>query len=79
MSEVMNRLRDAMNAHDLDAFVACFAPDYLSEQPAHPGRSFSGRAKVAENWAGVFGGVPDFHAELLVAAPTGDGTEIAEW
>ena len=79
MSEVMNRLRDAMNAHDLDAFVACFASDYRSEQPAHPGRAFSGRAKVAENWASVFGGVPDFHAELLAAAPTGDGTEIAEW
>ena len=65
MSEVMNRLRDAMNAHDLDAFVACFAPDYRSEQPAHPGRAFCGRAKVGENWAGVFSGVPDFHAELL--------------
>ena len=34
---------------------------------------------MAENWAGVFSGVPDFHAELLAAAPTGDGTEIAEW
>ena len=37
MSQIMNRLQVAMNAHDLDAFVACFAADYESEQPAHPG------------------------------------------
>jgi hypothetical protein len=29
------RLLDAINAHDLDAFVACFDPGYSSEQPAH--------------------------------------------
>ncbi|MBW3665869.1 MAG: nuclear transport factor 2 family protein [Actinobacteria bacterium] len=27
------RLRDAMNAHDLEAFLACFHQDYQSEQP----------------------------------------------
>jgi ketosteroid isomerase-like protein len=33
---------DAMNRHDIDAFVACFDTDYSSEQPAHPGRTFRG-------------------------------------
>jgi hypothetical protein len=27
-TEVLERLRDAQNRHDLDAFVACFDPDY---------------------------------------------------
>jgi ketosteroid isomerase-like protein len=79
MAEMMERLLAAMNAHDIDAFVACFAPDYRSEQPAHPGRAFSGDEQVRENWTGVFAGVPDFHAELLASATTADGVEIGEW
>ena len=79
MGEVMNRLLTAMNAHDLDAFVACFALDYRSEQPAHPSRAFGGSDKVRENWKGVFSGVPDFHAEILLSATTDDGVEIGEW
>jgi ketosteroid isomerase-like protein len=80
MGEAMNRrLLGAMNAHDLDAFVACFAPDYRSEQPAHPSRAFEGNDKVRENWTGVFSGVPDFNAELLSSATTDDGVEIGEW
>ena len=79
MGEVMNRLLAAMNEHDLDAFVACFAPDYRSEQPAHPSRAFQGRDKVRENWTGVFSGVPDFSAELLSSATTDAGVEVGEW
>jgi ketosteroid isomerase-like protein len=79
MGEVMNQLLEAMNAHDLDAFVACFAPDYRSEQPAHPSRAFDGSDKVRENWTSVFSGVPDFNAELLLSATTDDGVEIGEW
>jgi ketosteroid isomerase-like protein len=69
----------ALNDHDLEAFVGCFAADYRSEQPAHPDRRFEGRAKVRENWTSVFAGVPDFHAELVSSASSGDGTEIGEW
>ena len=79
MGEMMNRLLGAMNAHDLDAFVACFAPDYRSEQPAHPDRAFQGSDQVRENWASVFAGVPDFEADLLLSAATGDGVEVGEW
>ena len=67
---VMNQLLAAMNAHDLDAFVACFAPHYRSEQPAHPSRAFYGSDQVRENWASVFAGVPDFNAELVVSSST---------
>jgi SnoaL-like domain len=40
---VVRRLQDATNAHDIDAMVACFAPDYRNETPVHPARSFTGR------------------------------------
>jgi ketosteroid isomerase-like protein len=76
---MMSRLLVALNAHDLDALVECFAPDYRSEQPAHPSRAFAGRHKVRENWTSVFAGVPDFHAELVVSSAPGGGVEIGEW
>ena len=79
MGEMMNRLLTAMNAHDLDAFVACFSPDYESQQPAHPSRAFRGSNQVRKNWEGVFAGVPDFTAELVLSAVTDDGVEVGEW
>jgi len=79
MGEIMNQLLTAMNSHDLDAFVACFAADYESEQPAHPSRAFRGSDQVRKNWEGVFDGVPDFRAELVLSAVTNDGVEIGEW
>lgn len=65
MRTLLERLTDAQNAHDVDLFASCFARDYRSEQPAHPGREFTGRAQVHANWSAVFAGVPDFRAELL--------------
>src|ERR1043165_3841548 len=38
MTEVIDRLVVAMNAHDLDAAAGLIHEDYRSEQPAHPGR-----------------------------------------
>jgi ketosteroid isomerase-like protein len=75
---VLARLNDAMNRHDLGAFVACFAPDYESEQPAHPDRRFRGAAQVERNWAAMFGGVPDFSAEAVRTAAAGDEAWV-EW
>ena len=75
---VAGRLQAAMNARDIDAFVACFAADYDSEQPTHPDRAFVGSDQVRENWSAIFEGVPDFTAELLSAAADG-GTEWSEW
>jgi ketosteroid isomerase-like protein len=79
MAEIMNRLLAAMNAHDLDTFVACFAAQYDSQQPAHPSRAFRGSDQVRKNWEGVFAGVPDFTAELVLATTTHDGVEVGEW
>ena len=79
MGNAMARLGAAINEHDLDAFVALFAADYRSEQPAHPGRSFRGDDKVRENWTAVFAGITDLRADLLTSATTSDGVEIGEW
>ena len=78
VTEVLERLRNAQNHHDLDTFVACFDPQYRSEQPVHPDRAFVGSEQARQNWAEVFAGVPDFQAELLRSADQGD-TRWAEW
>lgn len=75
---VVERLRVATNAHDLDALVACFADDYRNETPAHPGRSFEGRAQVRANWTQIFAGVPDITAEITASVVDGD-VVWSEW
>ena len=75
---LVKRVHAAMNAHDIDAFVGCFAADYDSVQPAHPDRAFRGREQVRENWSAVFAGVPDFSAELVRLDAVGD-TVWSEW
>jgi ketosteroid isomerase-like protein len=71
-------LAEAMNAHDIDAFVSLFAADYDSRQPVHPDRAFVGRDQVRANWSAVFSGVPDFRAELVATAVEAD-TLWTEW
>jgi ketosteroid isomerase-like protein len=78
MSEVIDRLVAAMNAHDLESAAALFHEEYRSEQPAHPGRAFVGRAQMHANWAAIFAGIPDFHAELIRSVDDGD-TTWSEW
>ena len=68
----------ALNAHDLEAQLACFDEDYRSDQPAHPARSFSGRGQVRKNWSQLFESIPDFRAELLRFAVFGEA-EWGEW
>jgi ketosteroid isomerase-like protein len=75
---VLTRLRAAINAHDIDAFVACFAPDYRSDQPVYPNQHFVGSTQVRANWSRVFEAVPDFHADLRHSAVVGD-TIWSEW
>lgn len=78
MTEVIDRLVVAMNAHDLDAAAGLFHRDYRSEQPAHPGRAFVGRAQMRANWEAMFAGIPDFHAEICRSARDGE-TTWSEW
>jgi len=67
VSTVLERLTEAQNLHDAERFASYFTDDYQSDQPAHPGRAFSGREQVLENWSSVFAGVPDLRAELVAS------------
>lgn len=75
---VMERLHRAMNEHDLEDFLSCFAPDYRSEAPAHPDRAFQGIAQVRKNWSTLFAAIPDFHAELVRSVVDGEAA-WSEW
>ncbi|SDK91716.1 SnoaL-like domain-containing protein [Arthrobacter sp. ov407] len=78
MSQVIQRLLAAFNAHDLEAAAALFHKSYNSVQPVHPARAFVGRAQMHANWAAIFAGIPDFHAELLRSVDDGNAT-WSEW
>ena len=78
MTNVLERLLDATNAHDIDAIVACFAPGYRNDTPVHPSRSFTGRDQVRRNWEQILGFVPDIHAAVLRASVQ-DDVIWSEW
>ena len=78
MATMLERLAQAWNSHSADGVASLSAQDYESDQPVHPGRGFTGRAKVLANWTAVFQGVPDFRAELMAFSVDGD-TEWGEW
>jgi ketosteroid isomerase-like protein len=75
---MVDRLVAATNAHDIDAVVACFTPDYRNETPAHPARGFVGRDQVRRNWTQIFAAVPDIKADVVRSASEGD-TAWTEW
>ncbi|WP_329246458.1 nuclear transport factor 2 family protein [Actinoallomurus sp. NBC_01490] len=63
-TDVLRRMEKAMNSHDLDALAECFTEDFRSVIPLHPARSFTGRAGMRRNWAGLFAHVPDLAATV---------------
>ncbi len=75
---VLERLRRAINQHDLDALAACFDPDYHSEFPVHPDRTFRGHEQLRKNWSQIFSAVPNIEAVLVRSALEGN-TVWAEW
>jgi ketosteroid isomerase-like protein len=74
---VLERLTAAQNAHDLEAMLACFRPDYRSEQPLFPSRAFQGVEQVRANWSALLTAIRDFRAEIVRSAVEGD-TVFAE-
>ncbi len=75
---LIERLRDAVNRHDLEALAGCFARDFVNETPIHPARSFQGRDQVRKNWAQIFAGVPDIEADILRSSVDG-ASAWTEW
>ncbi|MDQ4055255.1 MAG: nuclear transport factor 2 family protein [Actinomycetota bacterium] len=72
MAAVIDRLVQAVNNHDLEGLVSCFANDYVNETPVHPHRGFTGRDQVRTNWTQIFAGVPDIEAAVLRRAESDD-------
>lgn len=67
-----------MNAHDIDALIACFDPAYESVQPGRPAESFVGTERVRRNWSRNFETVPDLRAAIVRSVVDGDSV-WAEW
>ena len=77
-TQTLEQMLQAINSHDLDALVGCFADDYRCAIPLHPSRSFVDNDHVRRNWAGMFGRVPDIEARVLRSVEDGD-TMWSEW
>jgi ketosteroid isomerase-like protein len=76
--QVLERLLAAINAHDLEAMVSCFAEDYTNETPVHPPRGFRGQEQVRTNWSQIFAAVPNIQARTVRSTVDGD-TLWTEW
>ena len=78
MIELLDRMRAALDAHDLDTLVGCFREDYVGERPRHPGSKISSRDDVRRNWSEVMSDVPDLRVEVPAAVQDGN-TIWSEW
>jgi hypothetical protein len=78
MNATISKLRDALNAHDADGMATFFAPDFRSEQPAHPNRGYGGRDTTIAIWGELFRAVPDLTSEVVASVDDG-ATVWAEW
>ena len=75
---LLEQMRAALDAHDLETFVGFFHEDYVGERPRHPEAVPSTRADVRRNWGEVIRDVPDLRVEVPSAAE--DGNRIwTEW
>jgi taurine dehydrogenase small subunit len=62
--EVLKRVLEAFNRHDLDAIMSHFADDCVLETPRGPdawGTRFEGKDEVRRGLAARFEGIPDVH------------------
>jgi ketosteroid isomerase-like protein len=62
--ELLQRVADGYNRHDLDAIMAAFSDDSVFESPRGPdpwGKRFVGKGDVREGLAARFVGIPDVH------------------
>jgi len=79
MLPTIERLRDAINSHDAARVADCFTENYQCDMPLHPSRSFTGRARVLENWQAIFARLPDLRATVLRSCQDSSGCLWSEW
>ena len=79
--DVLERMLDGFNRHDLDAIMSLFVEDCVFESPRGPdpwGRRFEGRAAVREGLGARFTTIPDVRyggGSHVVAGDRG----VSEW
>jgi ketosteroid isomerase-like protein len=76
--EMVKRVQQMWNTHDLEGLLACFHPDYESVHPCHPERNFKGLVALRASWGATFAALPDFQARLGRCAAMGH-TAWTEW
>ena len=62
--DVLERMVDGFNNHDLDEIMSLFADDCVFESPRGPepwGRRFIGKAEVRDGLGARFSTIPDVH------------------
>jgi ketosteroid isomerase-like protein len=79
--DVLDRMVDGFNAHDLDAIMSLFSDDCVFESPrgSEPwGRRFEGQAAVREGLGARFSTIPDVHYGESGHFVSGD-RGVSEW
>lgn len=70
--DIVQRQLDAYNAHDLDAFCACFADDVRTWRMPDTSPALSGKAALRAFYAEQRFAIPSLRAELLARITLGD-------
>lgn len=71
--DIVQRQLDAYNAHDLDAFCACFADEVRAwRMPDAASPALEGKAALRAFYAGQRFAIPSLRAELLARIALGD-------
>lgn len=73
--DLIRRVVDALNRHDLDAVDRLFAPDYVDHDPARAGLP-AGPAGVKLAWGGFLTAFPDLHATIQDVIAEGDRVAV---
>src|SRR4051812_12568249 len=74
-TDLVRRVIDAINAHDLDGLGELWAPDGVER---FPDATCSGFPEIRKHFEGLFAAVPDFHMDVVATAEEGDAV-FARW
>jgi hypothetical protein len=64
VEDAVERQVRAYNAHDLDAFIDCYADGVVVED-ADGGAVMKGREEMRQQYGKVFAAMPNLHAEIV--------------
>jgi putative hydrolase of HD superfamily len=71
VSDVIDRVLVALNAHDVDTFVACYAEDATIEN-GHDEVMVRGHDDLRAKYGGMFEQLPDIRVEVVARTDVGD-------